>query len=369
MFFEDVCKEIKNKISDQEDFRIDVEKDDSLEIYYDGGKQLISFIPKDEESIIVVFKNVATSMADGKKILEHRDNEELQTDLGEFTFIVNEQLGLLFTLDVNQDNKAHFTEDFISIAKEAFDGLEKASKAADAVEDKMDSQQDNAQHEKTEGNVRRGILDVVKSYLDRNQYNYKQVKSDVIVSGFNLGDYSSPSEGNSIRVYYESLNEGGLFRAEVPQLYEIYKDSDNSVEEKYVRYKLACMRCSMIEAEYHGIRFWIDPSDGQVWMRADIPLRQKGGAVAELSAEQVGWVTELFTEVANDTYKDFMRYVMDDKSEKNTWQQFMKEQKMLVTKELMKELSAEQLVEKSSAELDEWFEKLKASVVAEKGEG
>lgn len=349
-----------------------------LSILNNGDDQQIVF-EESEESLTIIFSHPSTAKEFGQKITAYYEDKNFSLPKPPFIITANDSDGLSVQIEISSDNESRLEKlksDFSSFMTDGLHFLDKSIKTFEKtlkIKDEPDvessvqarpssatkpaqTQSPKAKSKSTAGGKVTPAADVIRNYLESKSYKFRErTRANnrlIFVLGFSTEKYEDYEDDKSLQIIISIEEEGELIRFETPRFYEIYKGIDATDEAAiFGIYQKAALLITHLQYSYKLVKFWLDPTDGELRMRLDFPIES-----GELQSSQLDRHIKGLVQFADTFAEKFERYVLGDAPIERFHEEVLKaERKQSAVKNTISAMNLEErLAQLSPEQLAQW---------------
>ncbi len=308
-----------------------------LSILNNGDDQQIVF-EDSEESLTITFSHPSTAKDFGQKITAYYEDKDFSLPKPPYILTANESDGLRLKRVITAENESQLEQlksNFSAFITEGLNFLEKSIQTFEGILNTADTSESTASTPTPRSSTAKPkqtpapkkpkaktkptpagqitpAADVIRSYLESRSYKFRErTRANnrlIFVLGFSTEKYEDTDGDKSLQIIASVEENGELIRFETPRFYDIYKGIDATDEDAiFVMYQKAANLIAHLQYGYKLVKFWLDPTDGELRMRLDFPIES-----GELQHSQLDRHFKGLVQFADTFAEKFERYVLGD---------------------------------------------------------
>ena len=306
-------------------------KANRLSILNNGDDQQVVF-DDSAISLTITFSHPTTAKELGQKVVAYYEDKNFSLAKSPFIITANESDGFNVKIEINSDDESQlarlksdfsaFLTDGLSFLDKTIQTFEKNLKTSDEPESSTpvrsssshkptQAQSPKAKPTSTAPGTVTPAADVIRNYLENQSYKFRErTRNDrlIFILGFTTEKYEDYEGDKSLQIISSIEEDGELIRFETPRFYEIYKGIDATDEAAIFKmYQKAAVLMAHLQYAYKLVKFWLDPTDGELRMRLDFPIES-----GELQDSQLDRHFKGLVQFADTFAEKFERYVLGD---------------------------------------------------------
>ena len=341
-------------------------------LFNKSTKQAI-LVEAHEQTTELRFIYPSSSDATAKEIMALRHTDQLQTEIQDYQVKVSKSDGALALYSLNteakmtpiNENMADFVEHSFLVLDTVLQKMhtvpaeettQPATPPTPPLVSKKPVNEETDEKNATESTDALSPLSVIRDYFSQKGFRFKERTSDTgkksFIFGIKTDHYRDKDDDASIIIVISLEEEGQLIRIDTPNVYNIYQGiSVSNANQAFERYQKAANLIAHLQYEYKLIKYWLDPNDGELRMRFDLPLEETG----LLDFSQINRQVQALVQIADAAHPKFEQYLFNDVENLFEENIFNSERVERQKKSLLDDLiSDERIKDLSVAQLEAW---------------